>query len=103
MLMCFIEVFEIIFDLPKILSTLLLLKFLLACIMVNPISIVILLAAFVTIILCPLIQYVANARNPESDPRIHPFGSDIILNVSSISTNQIVVDFTPKLTQLIHP
>ena len=46
--------------------------------MVNPTSIVILLAAFVTIILSPLIQYVTYARNPQADPRIHPFGSDII-------------------------
>ena len=50
----------------KILSSLLLLKFLLGCIMVNPISLVILLPSFVTIILSPLIQYVANARNPQS-------------------------------------
>ena len=71
--------------------------------MVNPISIVILWAAFVTIILSTLIQYVANARNPQSDPRIHPFGSDIALNISWISTNQIDVDFTPKLTQIIPP
>ena len=49
--MCFTKFFKIIFDLPKILSSLLLLKFLLACIMVNPISIVILLASLVTIIL----------------------------------------------------
>ena len=75
----------------------------LACIMVNPISIVIILVAFVTIILSPLLQYVANARNTQSDPRIHPFGSDVILNMSWISTNQIVVNFTPKLTQPIHP
>ena len=101
--MQFTKFFEIPFRLPKILSNLLLLKFLLACIMVNPISIVILLAAFVTIILSPLIQYVANACNPHSDPRIHPFGSDVILNMSRISTNQIVVEFTPKLTQPIHP
>ena len=66
--MCFTKVFEILFDLPKILSSLLLLKFLLACIMVNPISLVILLASFVIIILSPLIQYVANARNHQSDP-----------------------------------
>ena len=45
--MCFTKVFEIPFDLPKILSILLLLKFLLACIVVNPISLVILLASFV--------------------------------------------------------
>ena len=75
----------------------------LACIMINPISLEILLAPFVIIFLSPLIQYVANARNPQSDPRIHPFGSNVILNLSWISTNQIVVDFTPKLTQLMHP
>ena len=80
-----------------------LLKFLLACIMVNPISLVILLASLVIIILSPLIQFVANARNPQSDPRIHPSGSDVILNVSWISTNQIAIDCTPKPTQLIHP
>ena len=45
--MCFAKDFEIPFDLPKILSILLLLKFLLACIMVNPLSLVILLASFV--------------------------------------------------------
>ena len=72
-------VFKILFDLPKILRSLLLLKFLFACIMVNPISLVILLASLVIIILSPLIQYVANARNPQSDPRIHPSGSDVVL------------------------
>ena len=80
-----------------------LLKFLLACVMVNTINLVILLASLVVFILSTLIQYVVNARNPQSDPRIHPFGSDVILSMSWISTNQIVVDFTPKLTQLIHP
>ena len=90
------------FDLPKIPSSLLLLKFLLACIMVNPISILVLLAARVTMILNPLIHYVANARNPQSDPRIHPSGSDIF-NMSWISTYQIAIDCTPKPTQLIHP
>ena len=70
--------------------------------MVNPISIVTLLAAFVTNILSTLIQYVANARNPQSDPRVHPFGLDIVLNMSWISTNQNFVDFTPTLIQLIH-
>ena len=71
--------------------------------MVNPISLVILLASLVIIILSPLIQFVANARNPQSDPRIHPSGSDVILNVSWISTYQIAIDCTPKPTQLIHP
>ena len=72
--------------------------------MVNPISLVILLASLVIIILSPLIQFVANARNPQSDPRIHPSGSDIFFfNMSWISTNQIVIDCTPKPTQLIHP
>ena len=87
--MCFTKVFEIPFDLPKILSILLLLKFLLACIMVNPISLVILLASLVIIILSPLIRFVANARNPQTEPRIHHSDSDVILNMSWISTNQL--------------
>ena len=91
------------FDLLKTLSSLLLLKFLLACVMVNTLNLVILLASLVIFNLSPLIQYVVNARNPQSDPRIHHSGSIIILNMSWISTNQIVDDFTPKLTQLIHP
>ena len=71
--------------------------------MVHPISLVILLVSLVIIILSPLIQFVANARNPQSYPRIHSFGSDVIFNMSWISTNQIVVVCTPKLTQVIHP
>ena len=101
--MCYTKVFEIPFDLSKILSNLLLLKFLFACIMVNPISLVILLASLVIIILSPLIQFVANAHNPQSYPRIRPSGSDVVLNVSWISAYQIAIDCTPKPTQLIHP
>jgi hypothetical protein len=71
--------------------------------MVNPISLVVLMTFLVIIILSPLIQFVANARNPQSYPRIHPSGSDVILNVSWISTYQIAIDCTPKPTQLIHP
>ena len=78
----------------------LLLKFLLTSIMINPISLEILLAPFVIIILSPLIQFVANARNPQSYPRIHSSGSDVILNVSWISTYQIAIDCTPKPTHL---
>ena len=52
---------------------------------------------FAFIILGPLIQYVANVRNPQSDPRIHPSGSGVILNMSWISTNPIVVDCTLSL------
>ena len=54
--MSFTKVFKILFDLPKILWSLWLLKFLLARIMVNPISLVILMAYLVIIILSPLIQ-----------------------------------------------
>ena len=61
--MQFTKFFEIPFGLPKILSNLLLLKFLLACIMVNPISIEILLTFLVIIIVSLLTQYVANTRN----------------------------------------
>ena len=101
--MCFTKVFKILFDLPKILRSLLLLKFLFACIMVNPKILVILLASLVIIILSPLIQFVANARKPQSYSRIHSSGSVAILNVSWISTYQIAIDCTPKPTQLIHP
>ena len=100
---CMSSIFEIPFDLPKILRSLLLLKFLLAYILVNPISLVILLASFVIIILSPLIQYVANACNPQSDPMIHHSRADVILNMNWFSTNRIAVGCTPKSTQLIHP
>ena len=80
-----------------------LLKFLLACIMVNPISLVILLTSLVFIILSLLIQYVEDSGIPQSNPRIHPSDSDVILNRSWFSTNQIAVDCTPKAIQLIHP
>ena len=80
--MCFTEVFKIPFDLLKILKSLLLLKFLLTCIMVNTISLVNLLSSFFIIILSLLIQYIVNAHNPRSNDRIHPSGSDIILNMS---------------------
>ena len=84
--------FQILLDLPKILSSLLLLKFLLACNMINPISLVILMAYLVIIILSLLIQYVANSRNTQIDPRIHPSGSDVILNMSWFSTKLSVID-----------
>ena len=71
--------------------------------MVNPISLIIILASLVITILSPLIQNVANGRNPQPDPRIHPSSSDVILNMSWISTNQIVIDCTPKAIQLTHP
>ena len=56
--MSFTKVFKILFDLPKILWSLWLLKFLLACIMVNPISLVVILTFLVIIILSLLTQYV---------------------------------------------
>ena len=82
---CMSPILEIPFDLPKILSILLLLKFLIACIMVNPISLVILLTSIVIVILSPLIRFVANAWNPQTDRRIHPSGSDVILIMSWFS------------------
>ena len=54
----FTKVFEIPFDIPKILSNLLLWNFLFAFIMINPISIEILLTFLVIIILSLLTQYV---------------------------------------------
>ena len=56
--LCFTKVFKIQFDLPKILWSLWLLKFLLACIMVNPISLVVILTFLVIIILSLSTQYV---------------------------------------------
>ena len=56
-------------------------------------SLVILLTSIVIIILSPLIQFVANARNPQTDPRIHPSDSDVILNMrwfSPIKLSSIV-------------
>ena len=91
--MCFIKFFEILFDLTKILNMLLLLKFLLACIMVNPISLVILLAPFVTIILSTLIRYVCECS--QSSNRILPFSSDVTPDMSWFLANQFVVDCMP--------
>ena len=45
----------------------------------------------------------ANARNHQLILLNYLSGSDVILNVSWISTNQIAVDCTPKVIQLIHP
>ena len=61
--LCYTKVFEIPFDIPKILSNLLLWNFLFTFIMINPISIEILLTFLVIIILSLLTQYVANTRN----------------------------------------
>ena len=101
--MYFTKVFELPFDLPKILDSLLLLKFLLACIIINPTSLVILLAFLVFLILSSLIQYVEDTRIPQPNPRIHPSGLGVILNKSWFSTNQITADCIPKSTRLIHP
>ena len=69
--------------------------------MVNPISLVIIIGIPCHCHFGSLIQFVAKARNPQSDPRIHPSGSDAILNMSWFSTNQITDDCTPKSIQLI--
>ena len=45
----------------------------------------------------------ANARNHQLIPLNYLSVSDVILNMSWISTNQIAIDFTPKAIQLIHP
>ena len=97
---CFTKVFEILFDLPKILSSLLLLKFLFACIMVNSIFLVIFIDILCHYRSSPLIQYVANARNPQSDPSIHPSGSDITPNMSLFLSNQTMIDCRSVSIQL---
>ena len=99
--MCFTIVLKIPFDFPKIFGSHLLLKFLLAFIMVNPISLQILLASFVTIILCPLILYVCECTQSSVDP--YKLYFQLLSNMNWISTNQIAIDCTPKPTQLIHP
>ena len=84
------------------LNSLLLLKFLLTCIMIN------LKSRNLIGILChyhfePIDSISVNARNPQPDPRIHPSDSDVILNMSWILTNQIAIDCNPKSIQLIYP
>ena len=99
---CFAKDFKISFDLPKIPSSLLLLKFSLAWIMVNPISFLILLASLVFIILSPLIQYVEDARIPQSNPRLHPSGSYVIwIWDGSWPINALIV-CASKSIELIH-
>lgn len=90
--MYFTKVVEIPFDLPKILSSLLLLKFLFACIMVNPIFLAISVDIPCHYHSSPLIQYVANACNPQSDPSIHPPGSDVTPNMNLFLSNQTLID-----------
>ena len=93
--MCFTKVFEIPFDLLKILSNLLLWNFLFAFIMINPISLVILLASIVIIfwvrwfnmlwmlaILNQILEFILPAQTP-------------FLNMSWVSTNQVAVDCNP--------
>ena len=100
--MCFAKDFKISFDHPKIPSSLLLLKFSLAWIMVNPISFLILLASLVFIILSPLIQYVEDARIPQSNPRIHPAGSDVIwIWAGSWPINALIICASNSI-ELIH-
>ena len=48
----------------------------------------------------PLIQYAANARNPQSDPSIHPFGSDITPNMSLFLSNQTLINYRSVSIQL---
>ena len=101
--MCFAKVFEIPFSLPKILSSLLLLKFLLACIMINLIGLVVLLASLVIISLSLLNQYVANACNHQVILMNYFSGPTVIFNLSWFSANQIADGCTPKSILLVHP
>ena len=92
---CFIKYSEIPFDLLKILSNLLLWNFLFASIMINPISLVILLASIVIIIwvrwfnmlrmlaiLNQILEFILPAQTP-------------FLNMSWVSTNQVAIDCNP--------
>ena len=44
-----------------------------------------------------------NAHNHQLFPGIYPSDSDVIPDMSWISTTQIAIDCTPKAIQLIHP
>ena len=101
--MCFTKVFKIIFDLPKIFWSLWLLKFLLACIMVNPISLVVLLTFLVIIILSPLTQYVCEYTQSSLILISYFSGSDIIFEHELVLDQSTAVGCTPKSIQLIHP
>ena len=102
--LCFTKVFEIPFDIPKILSNLWLLKFLLACIMVNPITLVVLLTFLVIIIFESVDSICLRIHTIIFDPykllfrlSFHSF------NWNWFSTNPIVVDCTLRLFNLSIP
>ena len=101
--MCFTKVFKIIFDLPKILWSLWLLKFLLACIMVNPITLVVLLTFLVIIIFESVDSICLRIHAIIIDPYKLPFRlSCHSFNWNWFSTSPIVVDCIPNSIQLIH-
>ena len=100
---CMSQILEIPFDLPKILSILLLLKFLITCIMVNPISLEILLTSIVIII---WVRWFDLLRMLAILKQILEFllpAQTSFLNMSWFLANQIAIDLTPKSSWLIHP
>jgi hypothetical protein len=91
-------------DLPKILCTLLPMKFLPACLMVNSICLVIPDNIPLPItILNPLNQYAANIRHHPPIPRIRPSGSFTIPDMSWFSVNHVLIDCPTKHVQITHP
>ena len=95
---------KIIFDLPKILWSLWLLKFLLACIMVNPITLVVLLTFLVIIIFESVDSICLRIHAIIFDPYKLLFRlSCHSFNWNWFSTNPIVVDCTIRLFNLSIP
>ena len=90
--LCYTKVFEIPFDIPKILSNLLVWNFLFAFIMINPISIVIILASFVTIIFETVDSICCECSQSSVESWDYLSGSDVMLNMSWFSTKLSVVD-----------
>ena len=102
--LCFTKVFKIIFDLPKILWSLWLLKFLLACIMVNPISLVVLLTFLVIIIFESVDSICLRIHAIIFDPYKLLFRlSCHSFNWNWFPANPIVVDCTIRLFNLSIP
>ena len=102
--LCFTKVFKIIFELPKILWSLWLLKLLLACIMVNPITLVVLLTFLVIIIFESVDSICLRIHAIIFDPYKLLFRlSCHSFNWNWFSTNPIVVDCTLRLFNLSIP
>jgi hypothetical protein len=94
--------FEMLFDLPKILYSLFLLKFLPACIMVNTICRVVFVDIPCHCHFEPNDSMCVNARNHQLILINYLSGSDVITDMSWFSANQTLINYAPKSIQLTH-